>query len=392
MVRASALWLVPGLEHPAYQRFSAFFQRLFERYQPLDYRQIYLDQGARALRRTITSALDSLRPEVLLYSQFPSSYSYLSPQFIGGFRDRCRVVALGFDDEIYFEQAKFFYLQCDAVITTDIPDGERLQAAGVAVHFAQLEQPQVAPEDRDVGEDTSVSFVGDMTKPGRRDFVQALESAGIAVADFGHGSRHGRLSDPEVLNVFRRSRINLNFTRTNPPAWVLRNDPGRARASQIKGRPFELAALRRFCLCEWASCVEHWFRPGDEIGVFRNASELIAAVKTYAEDARLRERIARAAHERYRAQYAPATQFERIFSEILVNQRPGPQLASTSPEPIFYESVGRSRASAFLHAVRRGRPLRALREALPHQSVHLNYWRGFTGGVSDTVITQIQRL
>src|SRR5207248_11158854 len=225
---------------------------------------------------------------------------------IGGFRGRSRGVALGFGEEIYFEQAKFFYLQCDAVITTDIPDSERLRAAGVAVYFAQLEQPQVAPEERDVVEDLPVSFVGDMTKPGRRGFVQALEGAGIAVVDYGHGSRHGRLSDAEVLDVFRRSRINLNFTRTNPPDWALRNDPGRASASQIKGRPFELAALRRFCLCEWASCVEHWFRPGEEIGVFHDAAELIAAVKTYGEDARLRERIARAAHERYRAQYVPA--------------------------------------------------------------------------------------
>jgi hypothetical protein len=391
MVRASAIWLVPGLEHPAYQRFSAFFQTLFERYQPLDYRQLYLDHGASALRRTITSAVNSLRPDVLLYSQFPSSYSYLAPQFIGSLRERCRVVALGFDDEIYFEQAKFFYWQCDAVITTDIPDAERLRAAGVAVHFAQLEQPHVAPEDRDVSEDITVSFVGDMTKPGRREFVHALESAGIAVSDFGHGSRHGRLSDSEVRNVFRRSRINLNFTRTNPPAWVLRNDPARARTSQIKGRPFELAALRRFCLCEWASCVDHWFRPGDEIGVFRDAAELVAAVKTYADDALLRERIAREAHERYRAQYAPGMQFKRIFVEILAHQRTA-CLENTLPEPIFYESVGRSRASAFLHAMRRRRPLRALREALAEQSVHLNYWRGFTGGVSDTVMAQIQRL
>src|SRR5207253_8198675 len=129
-----------------------------------------LDQGASALRRTITSAVDSLRPEVLLYSQFPSSFSYLSPGFIGGFRGQCRVVALGFDDEIYFEQAKFFYLQCDAVITTDIPDSERLQAAGIPVHFAQLQQPHVVLEAKPVAEDIDVSFVGDMTKPGRRYF------------------------------------------------------------------------------------------------------------------------------------------------------------------------------------------------------------------------------
>jgi len=391
MLEASAIWLVPGLEHPAYKRFSAFFETLFRRYRALDYRQLYLDRGAVALRRAIASAIDEQRPDILLYSQFPASYSYLSPEFLGGFRDRARIVALGFDDEIYFEQSKFFYLQCDAVITTDIPDAARLREAGIAVHFAQLEAPQIGPADEPVAEDIPVSFVGDMTKPGRRELVEALEQAGIAVRDFGHGSRHGRLSDVEVRRVFRASQINLNFTRTNPPAWIVRSSPARAVAYQIKGRPFELAALERFCLCEWGDCVEHWFKADAEIGIFRDASGLIAAVRKFSADANLRHRIAAAAHDRYRRDYAPAVQFKRIFSEILGQPGRAPGRHNGAGEPIFYESVGRSKASAFLHALRRGRPLRALREAMGEDAAHMDYWRGFTGGVSDTVIAQMRR-
>src|SRR5207248_9770348 len=238
MVNARAIWLVPGLGHPAYARFSAFFEALFERYRAIDYRQVYLDHGASVLRRTIAGAVDEFRPDILLYSQFPSSYSYLTPAFIGSLRGRSRVVALGFDDEIYFEQSKFFYLQCDAVITTDIVDTGRLRAAGISVHFAQLEQPLGGSDEREQVEDIPVSFVGYMTKHCRRELMQAQESTGIAVSDFGSGSRYGRLADAEVRRVFRRSRINLNFTRTNPPAWVVRSDPARALAHQIKGRPF----------------------------------------------------------------------------------------------------------------------------------------------------------
>ena len=391
MVDASAIWLVPGLEHPAYKRFSAFFATLFNRYEAFDYRQRYLDHGAASLRQAIASAVERHRPNILLYSQFPASYSYLSPDFIGGFRDQSRIVALGFDDEIYFEQSKYFYYQCDAVITTDIPDAGRLRAAGIPVHFAQLEAPQSSAKDEAVAEDIPLSFVGDMTKPGRRELVQALEQAGIAVQDFGHGSRRGRLSDAEVRRVFRRSQINLNFTRTNPPAWVVRNNPSRAVAYQIKGRPFELAALGRFCLCEWGDCVEHWFEAGAEIGVFRDATELIEAVKKYSGDAALRARMAHAAHERYQRDYAPAMQFARIFSEILAQPAKAAARHNGTQEPIFYESVGRSKASAFLHALRRGRPFRALREAMGEDATRMDYWRGFTGGVSDTVVAQMRR-
>jgi hypothetical protein len=391
MLEAGALWLVPGAEHPVYQRYAEFFRGLFRRFEVLDYRAAYLDEGRKRLEQRVSSALDAAKPDLVIYAQFPNSYSYLTPQFLGALRERCRVVAFGFDDEIYFEQAKFFYRQCDAVITTDIPDGERLKAAGLAVHFAQLQQPHVAPQPKPMTEDIAVSFVGDMTKPGRRQFVAALERAGIAVADYGHGSRRGRLSDAQVLDVFRRSRINLNFTRTNPPAWVLRNDPRRAAAGQIKGRPFELAALGRFCLCEWAPCVDYWFRPSEEIGVFRDAAELVAAAETYLGDTALRERIARAAHERHRTEYAPDIQFKRIFSQILADRRRAPDTQAKLAEPIFYESIGRSRAVAFLHALRRARPLRALREVLAREAMQLNYWRGFTGALRDTVLAQMQR-
>lgn len=391
MLEASALWLVPGAEHPVYQRYVEFFRSLFRRFDVLDYRAAYLDQGGHSLERRILATVGKAQPDLLIYAQFPSSFSYLTPQFLGSLRSRCRVIAFGFDDEIYFEQAKFFYLQCDAVITTDIPDGERLRTAGIPVHFAQLQQPHVTLEARAVAEDIDVSFVGDMTKPGRRPFIQALESAGVPVADYGHGSRHGRLSDNEVLDVFRRSRINLNFTRTNPPAWVLRNNPQRAEAGQIKGRPFELAALGRFCLCEWAPCVDYWFVPGEEMGVFRDAAELILAARKYLGDSALRERIARAAHERHRAQYAPEIQFRRIFSDILGAQRQPSHTEAKLTEPIFYESVGRSRAVAFLHSLRRARPLRALREVAAREAVNGTYWRGFSGALRDTVLAQLQR-
>jgi hypothetical protein len=391
MVEARALWLVPGAEHPVYRRYAEFFRTIFRRFEVLDYRAAYLEEGRQRLEQRVVRELEKSRPELLIYAQFPNSYSYLTPQFLGSLRNTCRVVGFGFDDEIYFEQAKFFYLQCDAVITTDIPDGGRLQVAGVAVHFAQLQQPHVTPQPRQMPEDIPVSFVGDMTKPGRRALVQALEDVGIAVADFGHGSRRGRLSDTEVLEVFNRSQINLNFTRTNPPRWVLRNHPQRADVGQIKGRPFELAALGRFCLCEWAACVDYWFRPGEEIGVFRDGTELVAAAKRYLGDAALRERIAKAALARHRADYAPQVQFERIFADILAGQRRTHDPESRRAEPIFYESIGRSRAIAFLHALRRFWPLRALHEMLAVEAVRLNYWRGFTGALRDTLLARVQR-
>jgi hypothetical protein len=379
MFDARALWLIPGAEHPIFRRCAEFFADFFRDFIGIDYRAEYLHGGPVRLQQRVIETVRTARPDVLLYTQFPSSYSYLTPQFLGGLRDQCRVVGLGFDDEIYFGQAKYFYLHCDAVITTDIEGAARLRSAGVAAYEAQV-TPQrafAAVEEEDI----PVSFIGDMSKPGRKDFVRGLEDAGIPVADFGVGSRHGFLTDDGMLDVFRRTCINLNFTRTNPPRWVLRLDPERAAASQIKGRPFELAALRKFCLTEWAPCVAFWFRPNEEIGVFRDTTELVGAVRRYLADADLRRGIAAAAHRRYLAEHALNVQFTRIFSAILAGRDGVRRIQQPRTDRIFHESMGRSRGNAFLHALRRGAPLRALREPFNASAAHTGYWRGFAGGV-----------
>lgn len=383
--------MAPGLDHPVYGRFAEFFGTLFRRFEALDYRAAYLEQGHVALERRIVDALDRSTPELVIYSQFPNSYAYIRPEFLRGLRARSTVVGLGFDDEIYFEQAKFFYQACSAVVTTDIAGAEWLRQAGIPAYLAQLQQPQPPANVAPMTEDIPVSFVGDMSKPGRREFVQHLESRGIAVADFGAGSRRGRVSDAEVLDVFRRSKINLNFTATNPPQWILRHDPLRARFGQIKGRPFELAAMSRFCLCEWTPCVAHWFRPGIDIGVFHDPEDLERQVRRYLGDDSLRRGAAASARERHRVEFAPGIQFARLFSGILAAPKNSDRRMLAPGNAVFYESMGRSRGVAFLHALQRRSPARALREPFAPYSTRLGYWRGFAGAVMDTLAARLRR-
>jgi hypothetical protein len=390
VISASAIWLVPGLQHAVFARYEKFLASLFRTFGAIDYRDVYLNRGQQGLNDHIERTIERINPDLVIYTQFPNSYGYLRPAFIEQLRVRAHMVGLGFDDEIYFEQAKHFYAHCDAVITTDFDDLPRLQALGVSVYLAQLQQPQTFSAVQPVDEDIAVSFVGDMTKPGRREWVQCLESAGITVRDFGHGSRNGSISSDAVIDVFMRSKINLNFTRTNPPRWVVRHHADRGVRHQMKARPFELAALHKFCLCEWAPSLAYWFRPDEEIAVFRDPDGLAAAARRYLDDDQARSRIVEAAHERYRRDYAPEVQFSRIFGQILAQPRSSAARGLFASEPFFYESVGRSRGVAFLHALRAGRPLRALGETVADESSHLNYWRGFLGGLTDTMQTRLR--
>ncbi len=385
------MWLQPG-DHPVFRRYAEFFLKLFRRFEVLDYRALYLSEGPRAAQRQVARGIDGAGPDIVIYTQFPNSFSYLTPEFVSSLKRRATVVGFGFDDEIYFDQSKFFYQSCSAVITSDIAGAEWLKRAGVPAYVAQLQQPHVNGGLNTAAEDIDVSFVGDISKPGRRDYVHHLESNGIQIADYGAGSRNGRLSDAGVVDVFRRSRINLNFTATNPPAWILRHNPERARVAQIKGRPFELAALGRFCLCEWAPCVEHWFRPGIDIGVFRDAHDLLVQTRKYLGDDNLRRRISAEAHRRYRAELTPEVQFTRLFADILaMRDQRAPTVQSEFRGPFFYESMGRSRGVAVLHALHRGSPIRALREIVTEWLWRVSYWRGLLGGFRDGLVAGLRR-
>jgi hypothetical protein len=382
MVDASVVWLVPGLGHPVYGSYAGFFSSLFHRFHAVDYREIYLREGGRAVRRSVRDAIEKADARLVIYSQFPSSYSYLDPEFLWQIGERRTVVGFGYDDEIYFEQAKYFYQSCAAVITTDIAGCEYLKQLGIPAYLAQLQLPSRNEARAEaVEQDIDISFVGDMSKPGRREYVSHLESCGLAVADYGAGSRRGKVSDAEVRRIFSRSKINLNFTATNPPAWILRHDPLRASFGQIKGRPFELAELGCFCLCEWTPCVEYWFRPGVDIAVFRNAEELAGEARRYIADDALRRSVAAAARARHQAELSSEKQFSRIFSTILAAPRPRRAAHIRTGGPLFDESIGRSRGIAFLHALRRASPLRALSEVFDPGATRFGYWRGFASAV-----------
>ena len=390
IVQANALWLVSGLEHPAFSHYAAFLSTLFHRFEAFDYRKGYLDDGAYAVQRSISSAVEKLDAQFIIYSQFPSTYAYVTPQFLAELGERRIVVGLGWDDEMYFEQSKYFYQSCTAVITTDIAGAEWLRQAGIPTYLAAVQVVRQARATKNVAEDIPISFVGDMSKSGRKEYIHHLEGQGFPVQDYGAHSRNGRLSEKEAEEIFLRSMINLNFTKTNPPHWIIRSDPLRARLCQIKSRPFELAAIGKFCLCEWAPCVSRWFREGSEIAVFRDSDHLVEQVKHYLADDIVRQRIAASANQRYRTDFDPRIQLEKIFSELATRPDARNPKASWIIAPIFIESVGRSRASAFLHAVRRMSLLRAVGELLSTWMTSVHYWRGFAQSLRDVLYVRLR--
>src|SRR5205085_1878566 len=118
----------------------------------------------------------------------------------------------------------------DVVATTDFHAAARYRRLGIErVVQTQWACNQHVYHPTHSRPDIDVSFVGQPYGV-RRDAVDRLASAGIAVRAWGAGWPAGRLEQEDLPRVFTRSRINLNFADSSQalsPGTIVRQFVGR---------------------------------------------------------------------------------------------------------------------------------------------------------------------
>jgi spore maturation protein CgeB len=184
-----------------------------------------------------------------------------------------------------------------------------------------------------------VTFVG-QPYGRRRDTVRRLSDLGVDARAWGEGWAQGRLSAPEMVDVFARSRINLNFadsSRTYDAATIARQLLRRrgplvlprfgsitstigqirdARRPQIKARNFEVAGSGGLLLTEYADGLERFYELGTEIVVFRSFGDLSAKVRDLLANEEARASIALAGRERTLREHTYELRFRSLFNTI----------------------------------------------------------------------------
>ncbi|MEK7187946.1 MAG: glycosyltransferase [Patescibacteria group bacterium] len=191
---------------------------------------------------------------------------------------------------------------------------------------------------RPMNQDIDVSFVGQY-KPGRGRIVQMLERQGIAVQAYGFGWPRGGVSHEEMLQIFSRSRINLNlnerpsrfearvlarlFLRKSIDRLVL--SPHLVENAQAwwhfsvphtHARPFELAGCGAFVISGKSANIKQYYVPGQEMEFYETPEELVKKVRYYLDHTEQRKQIAKAGYERTIRDHTYEKRFREIFSRI----------------------------------------------------------------------------
>ncbi|MBP7587967.1 MAG: glycosyltransferase [Thermoanaerobaculia bacterium] len=316
--------------------------------------------GVARMSAMLREEVDQFAPDLLVGVWFePSCDPHRETLAEIGRRTPC--VTLGWFCDSHWRYESFdrpWSEHLDLAVTTSRQAWERGQRDGLGERYLRS-QWGAAPgyrRFRDVRRDLDVTFVG-QPHGDRAEHIAALRRAGLAVATFGTGFER-RLSFEEMVAVFNRSKVNLNFANSYDGS-----------TTQIKARVFEVGACGGYLLSGDAEDLAEYYLPGREIDVFTSEAELVDKARRALADDTRREALAAAAWQRTQREHGLAGRFERLLvtAGVLAGD-PVPGGAAAESSATSAVAVAKA-AEDGIAATSRALPRRRTRRALPGVSV-----------------------
>ena len=139
----------------------------------------------------------------------------------------------------------------------------------------------------------------------RKDFINFLKNNGIKVACFGAGWSNKSVSEKKMLEIFRNSKMSLNFSKS------------RGNEKQIKARVFEIIGSGGFCVSEEAPNISKFFLPNKQIALFKNKHDLLKKIRFYLKNLNVRNQIAQQGNVKSRKNYLNSFIINKIINKVL---------------------------------------------------------------------------
>lgn len=292
--------------------------KYFNKCLSLNYANYFLAHGMNGLCREIGRLIDEHDIKLVFISIYWNIFQ-LTPEFLNSLRDRCQIVFWLFDDETFLHvHTKYFAQTADFIISTDNLGQSYYEAIGIPTYrYASFYPKEDYYPDKETKQDIDVSFVGAVGKGRRMEYLNYLLDNNIKLEYWGVGSKRGKVSLEEMIQIFRRSKINLNFTDMEKFDWILERFPLSHRIKQKKGRQIEVALTNSLCLQEYCPDLKYYFEPDVEMPVFRSKEEMLEKIKYYIENEKERKAITEKAYKKSIKNYEGSTGFPVMFAKML---------------------------------------------------------------------------
>lgn len=157
-----------------------------------------------------------------------------------------------------------------------------------------------------------VSFIGS-AYGNRGRWVERLRKRGVPVVCFGQGWPSGPVAAERIPDLYRSSRISLNFGDSGLQWRGLR--PYRSR--QIKARVFEVPAAGGCLLTEIADHLGEYYECGKEIETFVDENQLVERIRTLLANPERRDAMAWSGYRRTTAEHLYESRFAPLLNECI---------------------------------------------------------------------------
>ena len=162
-----------------------------------------------------------------------------------------------------------------------------------------------------------MSFVGNLIdKFGRDENIEFLSKNGISAEAYGYGSKNGEIPLGEMVEIFNKSKINLNFTQISSKNSLRKELKINEYLRSIKGRATEIALCGGFVLSEYAIGMEYIFELDKEIVIFKEKEEMLEKIIYFLKNDEKRNEIARNGYLRALKDYEISTAIPKLITEI----------------------------------------------------------------------------
>ncbi len=314
-----------------------------ENYYYIDYIDLYLSKGKCAFEAYIENIVAEKKIDAVFFIWWSCDLTF-DIKFLEKLSKKTALVMNFFDTEYYFEAVDRYYAQlADLVILPDEMSVYRYKQLYINVHnsFSLFDNNYYKKQPETV-RDIDVSFIGNLKNADRADYVKYLKENGINVQTYGTGSDNGFASFEQMVSIFNRSKINLNFTTlATSENYIVPLPSINQRIRQSKGRPIEASFCCGFVLSQYAAGIEEMFKIGEEFDVFHSKEEMLEKIKYYLAHEGRREEMAGKSYQRALKQYEVKAGFKIIFDKL--KDLPPKQVFPLYIDDVFLRSYNSSR-------------------------------------------------
>lgn len=239
-------------------------------------------------------------------------YTELDLFFLKSVQENTYTIFFSTDDATLFDTTTRYIGQAvDYVLSFDLITSNQYSLYGINSCFFPAHYSSDLYKPLNIEQDIDVSFVGIRNKSWRDEYITYVENNEINIESYGLGT--GKfLSYQEIVEIFNRSKINLNFNGSN------KLDKITDRIFQFKGRNIEVPLCATFLLTEYFKGIEEVYEIGEEIDVFYDQKSLVEKINFYLNNDEERERIAQNGYKKALTMFS-LNPFEEKLINIIEN-------------------------------------------------------------------------